>query len=693
MKTIILSILFLAPSLLFAQFDRNKMPEAKDAPTINIKDSEVFTTKNGITVILSENHKLPKVTFNYITGASPKLEGKMTGLSELTGSLVMSGTDNRSKDELDGQVDYLGASLSADENSVRLTCLTKHMQKGLDLMSDVVLHANFPQSEVDRIIKQNESSLLSAQSDGGTMATNAVAVSTFMNHPYGEVMTEATLSNINRDAIVKFYKENFIPKGSYMVVVGDINRADTEKAIEAYFSAWEEGTLLNEVVENKTSITGNQVVFVNKPGAVQSVIKITFPMDITPGNPDYLKLKVLNAVLGGGVFSNRLMQNLREDKAYTYGCRSYLSINNYASSFESGGNFRNDVTDSAITEILSEIEKISTELVKDDELAITKSSMAGGFARSLESSNTVARFALSIIKNNLPKDYYQTYLQKLQAITKEDLLEVAKKYITYQNCNIVVVGNEEILDRLVKFDGNGEVTKLDAFGQAVKDMKDADISADELISKYVQAVTLLDNSKKIGKKMKKLKSVVSIFDLTSEQIPIPMTMTAAFEAPNMRGDKLSGQGMVFQKSFFDGTTGNTSNMQTGSKDLTEDEIKAKMKSVGYFPEMNYSTSGMEFKMKGIVEEKGVEYYVLETNSGDSQSMRYYDTKSFFLSKVVSTSSQDGESQTVTTTYKDYKDYEGFMLPSEINMTVGPMSMVGKVKSYTFNSKIPWEEYK
>lgn len=693
MKTIILSILFLVPSVIFAQFDRNKMPEAKDAPKINIKDSEVFTTKNGITVILSENHKLPKVTFNYITGASPKMEDEMAGLSEIAGSLVMSGTENRTKDELDAQVDYIGASLNADNNSVRLSCLTKHMQKGLDLMSDVALHANFPQSEVDRIIKQYESSLISAQSDGGTMAANAAAVSNFSSHPYGEVMTEATLAAINRDAIVNYYKQNFIAQGSYLVVVGDITRTETEKAVEAHFSSWNAGSLSNQTLDNKKTISGNQVIFVKKPGAVQSVIKITFPMNIKPNNPDYLKLKVLNAVLGGGVFSNRLMQNLREDKAYTYGCRSYMNIDNYGSTFEAGGNFRNAVTDSAITEILYELEQISTKLVKDEELAITKSSMAGGFARSLESSNTVARFALSVIKNKLPKDYYQTYLQQLESITKEDLLAVGKKYITYENCNIVVVGNEEVLEKLTKFDADGKITKLDAFGQEVKEMKEADITADELISKYIRAVTMLENDKKIAKKMKKLKSVVATFDLTSDQIPIPMTSVSAFEAPNSKGQMLSGQGMVFQKSYFDGATGQTSNMQTGVKELTEEEISAKSKSVGYFPEMNYSTSGMEYTLKGIEEKKGLEYYVLETNDGSSVTMTYFDTKSFLLMIEVSTVSQDGETQTTTVTYGDYKNHGGFMLPGTMVMNAGPMTFNGTVKTYELNGDINWDEYK
>lgn len=202
MKKYILSIALVLPAVLFGQLDRSIRPEAAEAPAINIEDSEVFKLDNGLTVILSENHKLPKVTFNVVMGSKPKLEGDKSGLSEVAGSLIMSGTENKSKDELDNEVDYIGANLSADNNSIYMSCLTKHMDKGLSLMSDVLMNANFPQSEVDRIIKQNESSLLSLQSDADGMASNAQSIANFPGHPYGEVMTEATLSNIDRASIV-----------------------------------------------------------------------------------------------------------------------------------------------------------------------------------------------------------------------------------------------------------------------------------------------------------------------------------------------------------------------------------------------------------------------------------------------------------------------------------------------------------
>jgi zinc protease len=136
-----------------AQVDRSVMPAPTQAKKINIKDSEVFTTANGITVILSENHKLPRVSFDLNMGSDPRLEGTKAGLADMAGSMIMSGTTNRTKDQLDQEIDFIGASLGADKSSISMSCLTKHMDKGLNLMSDVLFNANFPQSEFDRIKK------------------------------------------------------------------------------------------------------------------------------------------------------------------------------------------------------------------------------------------------------------------------------------------------------------------------------------------------------------------------------------------------------------------------------------------------------------------------------------------------------------------------------------------------------------
>ncbi|MCE3294725.1 MAG: hypothetical protein K0R65_439 [Crocinitomicaceae bacterium] len=666
-----------------APIDRSTRPKAGPAPTINIKDSEVFTTSNGITVILSENHKLPKVSINLVMGSDPMLEGPKTGISSLAGDLIMSGTTNRSKDQLDKEIDYIGASINAGSESIYLSCLTKHLPKAMDLYSDIVFNANFPQSEFERIVKQNESNLLSAKSNPDQIADNVEKRANFKGHPYGEVMTEATLAAITRDDIESYYKRIFTPTGSYMVIVGDITKDEAIKLVNTYFGSWKGGTNYEMQLGAGNFNQGNRVIFVKKPGAVQSTISVSFPVKMKPGDQNQIPLTVLNNIVGGGGFGTRLMQNLREDKAYTYGCYSSLNVTDNGSWFSASGNFRNEVSDSAITQILYELDRIITDTVTAKELDLTKTSMAGGFARSLENPSTVARFALNIIQNKLPKDYYQTYLKRLEAVDKAAIQKMAQMYFTATNCNIVVVGNEEIIDKLKKFDSDGKIEFLDAFGQEIVDVKKSDITKEQLVEKYVLAVTKSANMKEVKKKLSKVKSMKQQLELKNPAFPGALDMTTYYAAPNKEAMKMEMQGMVIQKTFFNGTKGGSMNMQTGKKEMTAEEIASKNKSIGLIPELNYAASGMTYEITGIETVKGKDYYVLKTNDGSGDKFDYFDTKTFMKTQSIQTE----EGQETLMMFDDFKEVNGILFPHKMALSVGEMILDGTTKAIEMNGKI------
>ncbi len=691
MKSLYLLLILLLTNCVFAQLDRSQRPAAAAAQKINIPASQVFTTANGITVILSENHKIPKVSIELSLGNTPRLEGSKAGLSNFAGSLLMSGTATRSKDQLDREIDFIGASLSAGSSSMYLSCLTKHLDKGLDLMTDVLYNANFPESEVERIRKQNMSGLQSTKADAGEMATNATLAVNFPGHPLGEIMTEATLQNITREDLIQYYKSTFTPQGSYLVVVGDINRAQTEAIVTRYFAAWQGGPVYQSDLGKGQFDKGNRVVFVKKPGAVQSVVYVTFPIDIRAGHKDQLALNVLNGILGGGGFGTRLMQNLREDKAFTYGCYSSLNITENGSWMSAGGNFKNAVTDSAITEILKEFAGIIEAQVTDEELSLTKNNMAGGFARSLERPQTVARFALNTIKQKLAPDYYQNYLQQLEAITKEDVLRVAQQYFTAKNCHIVVVGNEEILPKLLVFDTDGKIEKLDAFGAAIKETKSADISADQLIEAYAMAITGTASKKALLKKVKTLKSYSRQSEMSSDQIPFVLTSTDYFWDGAKEASKMEMPGMVLQKSYYDGKTGFTFSMQGGREDLKAEEIAAKQKASGFIPELNYKANGMSYEIKGIENINGEECYVLYTNDGLAENYDYYNVQSFMKVRSTNIRKMGEEIVETTTSYTDYKEVDGFKFAHSFSLSVGKMTLNGLVKRIDVNPKLVMTE--
>jgi zinc protease len=691
MKSLYLLLILLLTNCVFAQLDRSQRPAAAAAQKINIPASQVFTTANGITVILSENHKIPKVSIELSLGNTPRLEGSKAGLSNFAGSLLMSGTATRSKDQLDREIDFIGASLSAGSSSMYLSCLTKHLDKGLDLMTDVLYNANFPESEVERIRKQNMSGLQSTKADAGEMATNATLAVNFPGHPLGEIMTEATLQNITREDLIQYYKSTFTPQGSYLVVVGDITRAQTEAMVTRYFAAWQGGPVYQSDLGKGQFDKGNRVVFVKKPGAVQSVVYVTFPIDIRAGHKDQLALNVLNGILGGGGFGTRLMQNLREDKAFTYGCYSSLNITENGSWMSAGGNFKNAVTDSAITEILKEFAGIIEAQVTDEELSLTKNNMAGGFARSLERPQTVARFALNTIKQKLAPDYYQNYLQQLEAITKEDVLRVAQQYFTAKNCHIVVVGNEEILPKLLVFDTDGKIEKLDAFGAPIKETKSADISADQLIEAYAMAITGTASKKALLKKVKTLKSYSRQSEMSSDQIPFVLTSTDYFWDGAKEASKMEMPGMVLQKSYYDGKTGFTFSMQGGREDLKAEEIAAKQKASGFIPELNYKANGMSYEIKGIENINGEECYVLYTNDGLAENYDYYNVQSFMKVRSTNIRKMGEEIVETTTSYTDYKEVDGFKFAHSFSLSVGKMTLNGLVKRIDVNPKLVMTE--
>lgn len=687
MKSLYLLLILIVTNNVFAQLDRSQRPAAAAAQKINIPASQVFTTANGITVILSENHKIPKVSIEMSLGSTPRLEGEKAGLADFAGSLLMSGTATRSKDQLDREIDFIGANLSAGASSMYLSCLTKHLDKGLDLMTDVLYNANFPESEVARIRKQNLSGMQSTKADAGEMATNATRAVNFPGHPLGEIMTEATLQNISREDLIQYYKTNFTPQGSYLVVVGDITRTQTETMVTRYFSPWQGGPVYQSDLGKGQFDKGNRVIFVKKPGAVQSVVYVTFPIDIRAGHKDQLALNVLNGILGGGGFGTRLMQNLREDKAFTYGCYSSLNITENGSWISAGGNFKNAVTDSAITEILKEFAGIIEAQVTDEELSLTKNNMAGGFARSLERPQTIARFALNTIKQKLAPDYYQNYLQQLEAISKEDVLRVAQQYFTAKNCHIIVVGNEEILPKLLVFDTDGKIEKLDAFGAPIKETKSADITADQLIEAYAMAITGTTSKKALLKKVKSLKTYSRETEMSSAQMPFVLTSTDYFWNGGNEASKMEMPGMVLQKSYFDGKSGYTFSMQGGREDLKPEEIAAKQKASGFIPELNYKTNGMKYELKGIENIDGQDCYVLYTNDGMAESYDYYATQTFMKMRSTNIRKMDEETVETTTNFSDYKEVDGFKFAHAFSMSVGKMTLNGVVKSISVNPKL------
>ncbi|MCC7245675.1 MAG: insulinase family protein, partial [Saprospiraceae bacterium] len=450
---------------------RSKAPKAGNAPKIQIGKAETFTLDNGLKVIVVENHKLPTVSYQVFVDNDPVLERDAAGYADLMGELLMKGTTTRTKAQIDGEVDFIGASLSTSNNGATGRCLSKHSDKLLAILSDVVMHPAFPQEELDKAKTRAQANLAQQKDDADQIADNVGAVLAYgSSHPYGEIMTEETLAKINLDQIKKQYSTFFKPNIAYLVVVGDVTKSQAEKYAKKYFSAWQRGDAPAQPHPAPRAPEKSQVSFVHKPGAVQSVINITYPVDLKPGTTEAIRARIANAVLGG-YFNSRVNANLREGHGWTYGARTGITPDELVGIFSGTASVRNAVTDSSIIEFLKEMDRMRTEKVGADELQVVKNVLAGSFSQSLEQPGTVASFALNTARFGLPADFYEKYLETLQGITADEVLMAAKKYIRPDRAHIVIVGNrDDVADRVKQFSADGKISYYDAFGKPVRNL-------------------------------------------------------------------------------------------------------------------------------------------------------------------------------------------------------------------------------
>ena len=320
----------------------------------------------------------------------------------MMGSALMTGTTTKTKAQIDESVDFIGASLSTSSSGAYASSLSKHKETTLALMSDVILNPTFPEEELAKMKKQTLSGLMANASDPSAMSSNVSAVMTFgKDHPYGEVETSESVESITAAMCKDFYTTYFSPSISYLIIVGDISKKEATTLVEKNLGSWAAKEVPSHAYDMPMAPKANEVDFVNKPGAVQSTISIVYPLDLKPGSTDAIASSVMNAILGNSGFMARLIQNIREDKAYTYGAYSSLSPDALVGDFYAGAEVRNEVTDSAIIEFLFEMDRLTMEPIGDEELQNVKNYLNGRFARSLERPQTVARFALNTARYNL----------------------------------------------------------------------------------------------------------------------------------------------------------------------------------------------------------------------------------------------------------------------------------------------------
>lgn len=404
--------------------------------------------KNGMILLLSEKHELPVVTVSMAIRAGSIVEPPdKPGLASITASLLTQGTKRRSANQISREIDFIGGSLSVsggdDFAGANLRVLKKDLKTGLDLLADVLMNPAFDQKEIDRKVKESLASIQRQKEDPETIAGEAFTKTVFGAHPYGRTSDDvaAYLPRLVRKDIEEFYAWRYGPNNCIVAVVGDVKEKEILALLNERFRGWKAAETKDPSHAAPPPIAALTVKKMDK-NITQANIAAG-QVGISRENPDFYAVVVMNYILGGGGFSSRLMDNIRDNRGLAYDVHSSFAAQKEPGAFRVWTQTKNESANEAIAEIFKELKRIRTEPVSDKELADAKAYLTGSFPLKMDTSAKIAGMLTSIEIYNLGLDYPQKYPALINAVTKEDILRVAKKYIEPDRMAVVVLGNQE----------------------------------------------------------------------------------------------------------------------------------------------------------------------------------------------------------------------------------------------------------
>lgn len=407
-------------------------------------DREVL--KSGLVLLHSEKTGLPIVKVVVAIKAGSFLDPPArAGLSNLTADLLSEGTAKRTPGQIKEEIEFVGGRLSVsggrDYVTASVTVLKKDAKLAFDLLSDIIVNPAFRRSEIDRWKAITKSSIIRRKEDPGTVASEAFLKAVYGGHPYGRPVegTEEAINAITRRDIVDFHGSFYVPNNAIMAVVGDISLTRTKSLINRYFSNWHRKDLPGVTVKAPRPLNGPTLIRINKDITQANIV--FGHLGIKRDNPDYYAVSVMNYILGGGGFASRLMDNIRDNRGLSYDVNSRFSAGRYAGSFQVELQTKNTSANAAIGEIFRELKRMRTEPVADRELSDAKSYLTGSFPLRIDSIDKTAAFLIALEFYGLGLDYMGRYNDLINAVTKEDILRVARLYLHPKDYVLAVVGD------------------------------------------------------------------------------------------------------------------------------------------------------------------------------------------------------------------------------------------------------------
>ena len=668
-KALYLVLLLLVVAPIQAQIDRSQQPKPGPAPKIQLDKPQEFVLKNGLRVLVVENHKLPRASANLNIDVAPIFEGELAGVNTLLSSMLGKGSQSIEKDGFEEEVDFLGARLSFGSSTAFASSLSRYFPRVLELMADAALNPNFLQEEFDKEKEKLMEGIKSNENSVSTVARRVESLITYgKNHPYGEYISEASVSNIQLTDVKNYYSKNFNPENAYLVIIGDVDFATVKKQVTKLFKGWKGKAAEAVPFAAAKNAEKLEINFVDMPNAVQSKISVDLTTKVKKTDADYFPMLVANRILGGGGQA-RLFLNLREDKGYTYGSYSSFRTDKYSRSrFRAYASVRNAVTDSSVVELVKEINKIKELPVSQEELDQAKAKYVGDFVLALERPSTIAQYALSILTEGLPNNFYITYLQKINAVSIEDIQRVTQKYFRLNNARIFVTGKgSEVLENLEKVAPLGKALPIkfyDKYGVEM-DRPDYDsvlpdgVDATSIINAYFDAIGGKDKAEAIQSK-KEIASA-SMQGMTLEIESKKTNAQQSFLAVKMMGN-------VMQKQVINKTEGYME-AQGQRMPMDADALAKALPDTAVFAELILDPS--QISIAGTVDVNGTKAYELKVS--DSKSY-FYSVESSLKIKISETQEMQGNTITQETMIGDYKAVDGILFPHTVTQSFGPQKI-------------------
>lgn len=448
---------------------KGKVPVNKSVLKINLPKPQETTLKNGLRLVVLEDHKVPTFTMQMVIlsgGLADPAERR--GLASFTAALLTEGTTKRTSREISEQAERLGATISANSGLATLSTninaggLKDNFDPTLELFADVIRNPKFPAEEWEKYKARTLPQLQFQRSIPQFLTQERIYRALYGEHPAALVAPPSeTLKSITPADLAKFHAANYRPNNAVLLIAGDVTLREALPKVEQAFGDWQKGEIELQSIPNVNAIDKSRIFLIDRPGSVQTSLALG-SLSVERTSADYFPLLVMNQVFGAGPAS-RLFRNLREDKGYTYGAYSNLSALKYPGILIAAAQVRTEVTEGALKEFMYEVNRIRDERLASDELENAKRALTGSFALSLEQPSTLLQNTVAQTLYGLPANYWDTYPQRIAAVTIEDVQRVAKKYLDPANLQIVAVGDaSKVRESLAKY---GAVESFSAEGK------------------------------------------------------------------------------------------------------------------------------------------------------------------------------------------------------------------------------------